>query len=427
MKEGDYAAMTTAERVLARASGRDRVEPGEYVTAEIHKCMCHEGLAAVYFNLSTAGIQEVWDPERVIVVLDHWVPAPTVRAATVHQLVRTAVEQYGIKHFYKERGGISHQVMMEKGHALPDELIVGTDSHTCTYGALGAAACGIGITDMTYAMATGKLWFMVPETIRFVLQGEMAHFLTSKDVILKIAGDYSAEIAQYKSVEFTGTAAKRMSLDSRMTMSNMSVEIGAKFGFFEVDEKAIAYLKQKTGKVFEPITFSEDAQPSEIYEIDLSELEPQVALPHSVDNVKPVSQLERIEIQQAILGSCTNGRLEDLQLAARLIKGKKVHPEVRLLVIPASWDIYRKAMEEGTLSVLLDAGALILNSSCGPCFGSHMGLLAPGERCISSTNRNFRGRMGSDQAEVYLGSPATVIASAINGFITDPRKIGGNE
>jgi 3-isopropylmalate/(R)-2-methylmalate dehydratase large subunit len=425
MKEGDYAAMTTAERLLARASGRDRVKPGEYVTAEISKFMCHEGLAAVYFNLSSAGIKKIWDPDRVIVVLDHWVPAPTVRAATVHQLVRTAVEQYGIKHFYKERGGISHQVMMEKGHALPGELIVGTDSHTCTYGALGAASSGIGITDMTYAIATGKLWFMVPETIRFVLRGEMAYPLASKDVILKIAGDYSAEIAQYKSVEFTGAAAKRMSIDSRMTMSNMSVEIGAKFGFFEVDEKAIDYLRQRTGKEVEAISFSEDAHPSEIYEIDLSKLEPQIALPHSVDNVKPVSQLERIEIQQAILGSCTNGRLEDLQLAAQLIKGKKVHPSVRLLIIPASWEIYRQAMEEGTLSVLLDAGGLILNASCGPCFGSHMGLLAPGERCISSTNRNFKGRMGSDQAEVYLASPATVIASAINGYIADPREIGG--
>jgi 3-isopropylmalate/(R)-2-methylmalate dehydratase large subunit len=425
MNKGDYAAMTTAERILARASGRDRVRTGEYVTAEIDKFMCHEALAAVYFNLSSSGINRLWDPDRVVVVLDHWVPAPTQRAATIHQLVRTAVQQYGIKHFYKERGGISHQVMMEKGHVLPGELIIGTDSHTCTYGALGAASTGIGITDMTYAIATGKLWFRVPETIRFVLNGEMAYPLMSKDVILKIAGDYSSEIAQYKSIEFTGPAAKRMSVDSRMTMSNMSVEIGAKFGLFEVDEKAIDYLRRRTGEVVEPLSFSEDAHPSEIYEVDLSKLEPQVALPHSVDNVKPASQLERIEIQQAILGSCTNGRLEDLQLAAELIKGKKVHPSVRLLVIPASWEIYRQAMEDGTLAALLDAGGLILNASCGPCFGSHMGLLAPGERCISSTNRNFKGRMGSDQAEIYLSSPATVIASAINGYITDPREIGG--
>lgn len=416
-------SMTTAEKILARASGRVAVTPGEYVTAEIDKVMCNEGFAAVAMNLNSIGVKQVWDPSRVIVVLDHYVPAPTPRAAFIHQLVRSGVEQFGITHFYQEHGGVSHQVMMEKGHVRPGEIILGTDSHTCTYGALGAASCGIGFAEMAYVLATGKLWFRVPETIRFILSGDLEFPLSSKDVILKIAGDYSTEIAQYKSVEFAGPTVEKMSVASRMTISNMSVEIGAKFGFFETDTKTLAYLNERITGDPEAINFNEDGEVSAVYEIAVSELEPQVALPHSVGNVKAASQLGDIEIQQAVLGSCTNGRLEDLQQAARLIAGKKVHPKVRLLVIPASWDIYRQAMGDGTLSILLDAGAVILNPSCGPCFGSHMGLLAPGEKCISSTNRNFKGRMGSDQAEVYLASPATVIASAVHGRITDPRDI----
>lgn len=416
-------AMTVAETILARAAGKDVVSPGEYVTAQIDKFMCHEALAAVYLNLSGAGVNEIDDPDRVIVTLDHYVPAPTQRAASIHQFVRAAVDQYKIKHFYRERAGIAHQVMMEKGHVLPGELVIGTDSHTCTYGALGVAATGIGITDMTYAMAMGNLWFRVPETIRFIMTGEMQSPLSSKDVILHIAGTYSSEVAQYKSVEFTGPVAGQMSVESRMTISNMAVEIGAKFGMFETDEKTRSYLEERFEGDIEEMRFSSDAGIAETYEVDVSGLEPQVALPHSVDNVKPISALDRIEIQQAVLGSCTNGRLEDLRAAADILRGKEVHPDVRLLVIPASWAIYRQALDDGTLAALVDAGGIILNSSCGPCFGAHMGLLASGERCISSTNRNFQGRMGSDQAEVYLASPATVAASAIRGYIADPREI----
>jgi 3-isopropylmalate/(R)-2-methylmalate dehydratase large subunit len=275
---------------------------------------------------------------------------------------------------------------------------------------------------MAFAMATGTLWFRVPETIRFVLRGELKPSVMSKDVILKIAGDYTAEIAQYKSVEFTGPAAKVLSIDNRMTMSNMSIEIGAKFGFFEVDEKAVSYLVERTSVKVAEFHADENAVYSDTYTIDVSSLEPQIALPHTVDHVKPVSQIGEVEIQQAILGSCTNGRLEDLETAASILKGRQVHKSVRMLVIPASWDVYQKALGNGTLSALIDAGALVLNAGCGPCFGSHGGLLAPGERCISTTNRNFRGRMGSDKAEVYLASPATVAASALEGRITDPGK-----
>lgn len=415
-------AMTSAESILARASGSEKVAPGEYVSAAIDKAMCNEGFAAAFLNLGAAGVKGVWDPERVIVVMDHYVPAPTERAATIHQLVRAGVEQLGITNFYDERNGIAHQVMMERGHALPGEVIVGTDSHTCTYGALGAASCGIGFSEMAYVLATGRLWFRVPETIRIELTGGLEPPLTSKDVILKIAGDHSAEMAQYKSLEFTGSGVRDMSVEARMTMSNMAVELGAKFCFFETDDKAAAWLVEKCGGGCEPLVFDQEAPVSSTYGMDLSGLEPQVSLPHTVDNVSPISRLGAIEIQQAILGSCTNGRLEDLQLAASVLAGGKVHPRVRLLVIPASWDVYRQAMDDGTLRVLIDAGGIILNPGCGPCFGAYGGLLGPGERCISSTNRNFQGRMGSDRAEVYLASPATVAASAMRGYIADPRE-----
>lgn len=416
-------SMTIAEKILARASGKKEVKAGEYVTAAIDKFMCHEAFAGVYLNLMSAGISEIAHPDRVFVFLDHYVPAPTQRAASIQQLVRSGVEKLGISNYYGERGGIAHQVMMEKGHARPGDLIVGTDSHTCTYGALGAAASGIGFSEMAYAMATGNLWFRVPETIRIILGGELKARITSKDVILKIAGDYSAEAAQYKSVEFTGPAARAMSVDSRMTMSNMSIEIGAKFGLFEADEKVMKYLGLKPGKDVDAMRADENSSYEKTIELDVSSIEPQVALPHTVDNVKPVSALENVEIQQAILGSCTNGRLEDIDAAAKILKGRKVHDRVRMLVIPASWNIYRKAIDNGSLATLIEAGAVILNSGCGPCFGSHGGLLAPGERCISSTNRNFKGRMGSDQAEVYLASPLTVAASAVAGKITDPREM----
>jgi homoaconitate hydratase family protein len=415
--------MTLAETILARAANKEKVSPGEFITANIDKVMCHEAFAAVYMNLVSAGVTQLWDPERVFIFLDHYVPASTPRAAAIHQIVRSGAKQYGIKNVYKEDCGVAHQVMLESGNVLPGDLVLGTDSHTCMYGALGAASCGIGFSEMAYVLATGKLWFQVPETIRFVLSGELIFPMTSKDVILKIAGDYTAEIAQYKSVEFSGPVAEHMSISSRMVMANMSIEIGAKFGFFGVDDKTIAYLNERTGANHGYPVLNGGGEVRQTFDVNLKDLEPQVAQPHSVDNVTPVSRLKDIKIHQAIVGSCTNGRLEDLQLAAKLIHGREIHPDVRLLIIPASKAVYRNAMEDGTLTILSDAGGMILNPGCGPCFGAHMGLLAPGERCISSTNRNFKGRMGSDQAEVYLASPATVIASALAGRIADPRDL----
>jgi 3-isopropylmalate/(R)-2-methylmalate dehydratase large subunit len=413
--------MTLAEKILARASGRPSVKAGDYVVANIDLAMIHEGMRGVYPILKEAGVKKLWDPAKVIHLFDHWIPAPTVEAANHHKTLRQAAEELGIRHFYGENAGICHQVLPEKGHVVPGDLIVGTDSHTVTYGALGAAATGIGYSEMAYVLATGKLWFRVPETIQFRMEGDLPHGVMSKDLLLYIAGQYSAEVAQYKAIEFTGSTARKLSLSSRMTMSNMSVELGAKFGFFEPDEKVDEFLKGRAQKPYSRIKADGGATYENIFQVDASLIEPQVALPSNIDNVKSISQLGRVAIDQAFIGSCTNGRIEDLQIAAQILKGKKVNCRVRLLIIPASWEVYREALKTGILETLIDAGAIICNSTCGPCFGGHMGLLAPGERCIASNNRNFQGRMGSSDAEVYLGSPATVAASAIEGIIADPR------
>lgn len=414
--------MTLAEKILARASGRSSVKPGDYVVADIDLAMAHEGMRGVYPVLKEAGVKKLWDSEKVVNLFDHWAPAPTVEAAKHHQIIRQAIKEYGIRYAYGENAGICHQVLPEKGHVVPGDLIVGTDSHTITYGALGAAGTGIGYSEMAYVMATGKLWFRVPETIQFRMEGDLPKGVMSKDILLCIAGQHSAEVAQYKAVEFTGSAARNMSLAGRMTMSNMSVELGAKFAFFEPDQKVAEFLKGRAKKSYAMTKADPDASYENIYGVDVSRLEPQVALPSNIDNVKSISQLGKVAIDQAFIGSCTNGRIEDLQIAASILKGRKVDRRVRLLVIPASWEVYREALKSGILETLIDAGAVICNSTCGPCFGGHMGLLAPGERCIASINRNFQGRMGSEEAEVYLGSPATVAASAVEGTIADPRK-----
>lgn len=413
---------TMAEKILARASGSASVQPGEFVVAKIDLAMTHEALRGVYPVAKEAGVKKIWDPERVVNLMDHWVPPPTIQAAENQRLIRRGIKELGIRYAYGENAGICHQVLPEKGFVVPGELIVGTDSHTVTYGAFGAAATGIGFSEMAYVFATGELWFRVPETIKIAMEGDLAPMVMSKDILLYLAGKYSTEVAQYKAIEFTGSAAKEMSIASRMTMSNMSVELGAKFGFFEPDEKTVEFLKGRTKKHYEMIKADEGASYEAIFKVDVSQIEPQVAFPPDVSNVKPISQVGDIPVNQAFLGSCTNGRIEDLAIAARILKGKRISPDLRLLVIPASWEVYREALKSGILETLIDAGAIICNSNCGPCFGATMGILAAGERCIASTNRNFKGRMGSTDSEVYLASPATVAASALEGKISDPRQ-----
>lgn len=418
--------MTIAQKILARASGKQEVRTGEYVTADIDLVMANDsGLKNIIPILEEAGVKQLWDLTRIVVVFDHYSPPSTVDQADLHRRMRDSLKSFGVKNFYDVGVGIEHQVLVEKGWVVPGELIVAGDSHTTTHGALGAAATGIGSSEVAYVMATGNLWFRVPETIKFILSGVLPPMVTSKDVILHIAGKYSTSVAQYMAIEYTGQAAREMSLESRLTMTNMSVEIGAKFAFFEPDEKVEEYLAGRTTKQYKPVHPDKDAVYKAEYEIDVSNLSPQVALPYEVDNVKSVSELTGTRIHQALLGSCTNGRIEDLRIAAEIIEDRKVHHNTRFLVIPASSDVYTQAISEGLIEIFTRAGGVICPPGCGACFGSHMGLLADGENCIASINRNFRGRMGSPDSKVFLASPATVAASVVEGKIADPRNYLG--
>ncbi|GMQ84987.1 MAG: homoaconitase large subunit [Acidimicrobiia bacterium] len=416
--------VTLAERILARAAGQEQVAAGDFVVADIDLALIHDIFAARVFDLLTeVGVDGLFDPDKTVVVIDHLVPAPTVEAAAVHHRIREHVSRLGITAFYDAGEGICHQLLPERGHVRPGMLIVGTDSHTTTYGALGAAGTGIGTSEMVYALATGRLWFRVPETIRFELTGDLLPAVSWKDVILYLAGRFGADGAQYRAMEFAGPAVANCDMSSRLTVANMALEMGAKFGLFAADEVTDAYLRDRGGTGCEPFTPDPDASYEAIHEISLSDLAPQVALPNEVDRVVPVEDIEGVTIDQAFLGSCTNGRIEDLQAAAAVLNGHRIAQGVRLLVAPASRDVLQEAMKTGVLESLVDAGASILAPGCGPCFGGHGGLLGPGERCIGTHNRNFIGRMGSPEAEIYLASPATVAASALAGRIADPRRL----
>ncbi len=413
---------TIAEKILSRASGKE-AEAGDYVDANIDLVVTHDGLDSVYNILQKKGIDKVWDNSRIFAALDHNVPPHSERVAARLKHMRQIVKELGIKNYFGENTGISNQIAAEKGFIRPGMLIAGIDSHIVTYGALGAASTSFGFTEIAFIFATGKIWFKVPSTLKFNLSGTLSDRIMSKDVILHIAGKYGMNVANYKSVEFGGEGSKDLSMDSRMAMTNMSIELGAKFGLFESDEITLQYLKSRGIEDEAPLVSDTDAEYESVFPIDISKLEPQVALPHSVDNVRSVSQCEDIEIDQAFLGTCSNGRLEDLRIAAEIVKDKKVDRFTRFLVIPASWDIYLQASKEGIIETLINAGAIIGNVGCGPCMGLHMGILGAGERCISTSNRNFHGRMGSYEAEIFLASPATVAASAITGKITDPRNL----
>lgn len=418
---------TIAEKILAKASveKRESVKPGEYLNCNIDLAMGHIALAKVAVNFM--GIKKkyrkVWDTEKVVGILDHFSPAPSERWALAQQLIRKFARTQDLKYFYDIKEGICHQVIPEKGHVVPGMLVVGTDSHTTTYGAFNAASCGIGYTDMTVVFIKGTLWFKVPETQQFIVNGKLDNMVMSKDIILYIAGKYGSDIGTYKSMEFIGDTMENLTIASRMTISNMSLELGAKFGFTPPDNKIIDWLKPRTNKALELVKTDEDAKISETFEIDAEDIEPLVACPHSVDNVKKASELEDVEVNQAFVGSCTNGRLEDLEIAANILDGKRIDDNVRLIVIPASQEIWLEAAKTGISEKLIKAGGIICNPNCGPCFGAHMGMLAGGENCISSSNRNFQGRMGSEKAGIYLASPATVAASALKGKITDPREL----
>jgi len=416
--------LNIAEKILAAASGREEVKPGEIVEAKVDRAMANEITGPLAIQaFKKIGAPRVWDRRRIVLVLDHQVPADSVRSAELHKIMRTFAKEQRIPLLYDiGYGGVCHQVMVEKGHVKPGKLIVGADSHTCTYGALGAFGTGIGSTEMAGVFATGEIWLRVPSTIRIDLSGSFPTCVAPKDVILYVIGKIGADGATYKAIEFTGTAIHKISVSGRMTLCNMTVEMGAKTGIISPDEVSLAYVESRTDESFMLIGSDSDAVYEKTLAVDIEKIEPQVACPHAVDNVKPVKEVEGVEINQAFIGSCTNGRLEDLKIAAKFLKGKKIAKGVRLIVTPASQEIYLQALQHGLLEVFVKSGAYVCNPTCGACFGGHMGLLASGEVCISSSNRNFVGRMGSPEAEIYLASPATVAASALAGKIVDPRR-----
>ncbi|MCW4014852.1 MAG: homoaconitase large subunit [Candidatus Bathyarchaeota archaeon] len=416
--------MNIIEKILANASGKQEVSPGEIVEANIDVAMTHDltGPLAIK-SFHEIGAKKVWDKHKVVVILDHLVPASSVISAGLHKTVRDFVKEQKITNFYDVgRGGVCHQVMPEMGHVRPGEVIVGSDSHTCTYGAFGAFSTGIGSTEMAAVFATGKLWFRVPEVIKVDVTGKFQKLVSAKDLTLNVVGTVGADGAIYKGLEFCGSTIRDMTIDGRMVLANMAVEMGAKAGIIEPDKKTLDYVNARTDKPFTAVKSDKDSTYERTVNIDVSDLEPQVAVPHSVDNVKPVSEVEGTEVNQAFIGSCTNGRLEDLRDAAKIVKGKKIAKTVRLIVIPASQEIYLNAINEGLIKLFMESGATVGNPNCGPCLGGHMGIMADGEACISTSNRNFIGRMGSTKSFVYLASPATVAASALTGKITDPRK-----
>ncbi len=405
---------TLTEKILAHASGRDKVSPGDYVIADVNWVMAHDSTGPLAFG----GVEEigkgVYNPEQVVVVFDHFYPAPHVDAAEIHKVSRGFVLRNGISNFLT--CGVCHQLLVER-FVSPGDIVVGADSHTVTSGALGAFATGFGSTDTAGVIATGKSWFRIPESIRFNLTGSPDKGVYAKDVIMSIIGLVRADGALYRATEFTGDYVKDAGMPSRLTLCNMAVEMGGKNGVIEADEKTVAFTGRR-GVVFKS---DADAHYVDEYEIDVAKLEPMIACPPTVDNVEPVTSVEGTEIDQAYIGTCTNGRLEDLEIAAGILRGKKVPHRVRLVVIPASDRIFKEAYDQGYIETLMEAGGVIMNPTCGPCIGRHGGVLAKGEVCITSQNRNFTGRMGHPESEIYLGSPATVAASALNGAITDPR------
>ncbi len=413
---------TFVEKVLARKAGLDSVVPGQIVTVRPDKLLTHDNTADISQKFRRIGVTRVADPMMNVIVLDHVTPAANETYAANHKLIREFVAAQGITAFYDVGEGICHQVLPEQGHAWPGAVIVGSDSHTPTYGAFGAFAAGIGRTEAAAVMATGRIWLRVPESIQISIHGTLPPRVAAKDVILHIIGDLRADGATYCSVEFTGETVRALSIAGRMTLTNMAAEMGAKNAFVEPDEKTRAWLAGRVTHPYEEIHADPDAHYARVVEYDVSDLAPQIAKPHTVDNVVPVMEVVGTKIDQCLIGTCTNGRLEDLRAAADILRGRHIAPGVRLLVLPASREVLLAALEERLISDLVAAGATLLNPGCGPCLGAHEGAMAPGEVTLSTANRNFKGRMGSQAAFIYLGSPATIAASALAGVISDPRE-----
>jgi len=412
--------LTFSEKILGRKAGRV-VRSGEVVVISPDYCLSHDNSAAIIGEFKKIGVPRVKAPDKIVIILDHIVPAADEKYAQNHKTIREFVRAQDLPHFYDIQNGVCHQVLPESGFALPGLVIMGSDSHTTTYGAFGAFSAGIGRTEAASIWATDEIWLRVPETLRIEFHCRFPEGVYAKDAILKIIGDNGADRANYEAIEFAGPAAGEFSLSSRMTLANMAAEMGAKNGYFEPDTLTVAWLKARTLREFEIVVSDPDASYEAVLSYDLSKLEPQIACPHTVDNVKPVSALVGKPVQQVLIGTCTNGRLEDLEIAARFLKGRTVHPQTRTLIFPASRAVFLDALRKGVIETLSGAGCVIMNPGCGPCLGAHEGLLAAGETVVSTSNRNFRGRMGNRDSEIYLASPATAAATALEGKITDPR------
>ncbi|HLJ66267.1 MAG TPA: 3-isopropylmalate dehydratase large subunit [Chloroflexota bacterium] len=408
---------TLTEEIFSRKVGR-RARAGEIVVAPVDYALSHDNTTPIAIESLRKLGRNVWDPERVVIHFDHMVPAPTTAAAEQHRAIRAWVAEQGIRNVFQD--GICHQVMVEKGFVFPGGLVVGADSHSCTYGALGCFGTGMGSTDVAVIYATGKSWFRVPETIRITLHGSFQRGVFAKDACLALARELDVDGATYMAMEFGGEATTTMEISERMTLANMSIEMGAKAGLVEPDERTIAYLQPRARQPFEPV-HPERPEYARVIELDVSELVPQVARPSEVSNVGPVTEVEGTPLDQVFIGTCTNGRVDDLAIAARILKGQTVHPNTRLIVTPASREVWIEALRRGYIQTLVEAGAQVTNTGCGPCIGRHQGVLAARERALTTQNRNFKGRMGDPTSEIYLGSPATAAASALAGHIADPR------
>jgi len=417
--------MTMSQKILAAAAGLEEVHAGDLIEANLSMVLGNDITSPVAIHeMDRLSDRRVFDRDKIALVMDHFIPNKDIKSAEHCKCVREFAHEFGITHYYDVgQMGIEHALLPEKGLVVAGDVVIGADSHTCTYGALGAFSTGVGSTDMAAGMATGKAWFKVPAAIRINLKGKLNEWVSGKDVILHIIGKIGVDGALYQSMEFTGEGVKSLTMDDRFTIANMAIEAGGKNGIFPVDEQTIAYMEAHAGRTGVTFEADADAEYAQEIEVDLSTLEPTVSFPHLPENTRTLSEVGEVKIDQAVIGSCTNGRISDLRVAASILKGRHVAPDVRCIVIPATQEIYLQAMEEGLLETFIRAGAAVSTPTCGPCLGGYMGVLAKGERCISTTNRNFVGRMGHVESEVYLASPAVAAASAVAGKIVGPKDL----
>ena len=420
--------MTMTQKILADHAGLDLVVAGQLIEAKLDVVMANDITGPMALTIFRQMADKVFDKDKVVLVPDHFTPNKDIKSAENSKAIQDFAKEQGLK-WYLVQGkcGVEHAILPEYGIVAAGECIIGADSHTCTYGALGAFSTGVGTTDISTGMATGELWFKVPSAIKFELTGKPGPYVTGKDVILHIIGRIGVDGALYKSMEFMGDGLKYLTMDDRFTMANMAIEAGAKNGIFMVDEQTEAYLKEHTDKEYKIYAPDEDAEYDEVVVVDLSEVRPTVAFPHLPGNAKTIDEIEAMEpivINQVVIGSCTNGRISDMRKAAAILKGHTVHPDVRVMVVPATQAVYKQCIKEGLIDIFIDAGCAVNTPSCGPCMGGHMGVMAAGEKCVSTTNRNFVGRMGHVESLIYLASPEVAAASAIAGYIANPEKVG---